>query len=106
MENEALKKANKKALRSIWMSRITGIICSLGLIAILLCFYFHIVNEWVLVLSTLCISGVDFVLNAIVFDLRESTTLAKANMFVSAFFFISSLIIIIYGLISGQFILV
>lgn len=102
MNNEIVKNLNKKAKTRLWTAKISGLLCSIGLVAVLFCFYFRIINEWVLCMAVSSMSGVNFCINATLFELRESSISARINLFLSGIMFLAGIIFCIYGLVSGN----
>lgn len=102
MNNEAVKNLNKKAKAKLWTARISGLLCSIGLITILFCFYFEVINEWVLSIAVASMSGVNFCINATLFEIRESSVSARINLALSTIMFLAGILFCVYGLVSGN----
>lgn len=99
---QGLDKALKKRL---FVSRILGILISFAIFALLLLFFFKYIDEWVLGINVLVLSAMDFMINAGIVQIKQTSIWTSANTYASGILFIFGAAITIYGLISGNLIL-
>ena len=103
MEGNSL--VDQKRKRRLNISRICGIITSFTMVAMLLLFYFKVVDEWILSIYVVFLSAINFIINAIMIKTKDASGMAKANLWLSALFFLIGAGFLAYGLITGNLIL-
>ncbi len=100
-----LNSVDKKRKNRLIISRLCGIVVSIAILTLLLAFYFSYVDQWVTVICVIMLSAVNFIVNGVIIDTKTSSNWIALNMIMSSLFFATGLVILIFGLLSGDLIL-
>lgn len=103
MERTSLE--DQKTKRSLLFNRIFGIVISITIFTLLLLFYFKVIDEWIISISTIMLSAMNFIVCTTVSQKSGRDEIIAANLFLSVLFFLLGLAILIYGIVTKNLIL-
>ncbi len=103
MERTSLE--DQKTKRSLLFNRIFGIVISITIFTLLLLFYFKVIDEWIISISTIMLSAMNFIVCTTVSQKSGRDGIIAANLFLSVLFFLLGLAILIYGIVTKNLIL-
>lgn len=102
---QSLSVEDQKKKRLLLYNRIFGIAVSIAIFALLLCFYFKAIDEWIFSISTIMLSAINFITCSTVAHVAGKDNINSANLFFSVIFFIIGLTFLIIGIVSGDLLL-
>ena len=100
-----MEELDRVMKRKLFISRMIGIFISFAIFAMLLLYLYKYIDEWVFGINVLVFSAMDFMINAGIVQMKQTSMWTSANTYVSALLFILGAGMVIYGLISGNLIL-
>ena len=100
-----MNELDKAMKRRLMIYRIFGIVVSIAIFTMLLLKFFNYVGEWPFAVSILMMSAVDFMINAMIVQIKQTSIWTSVNTWVSTFLLLFGISITIYGIVSGEFIL-
>lgn len=103
MELNVVDQEKKKRL---FYARLGGIIISAVIFIMLICFYLNIFDEWIMSVSVMFLSAIGFNINALFLSTKENNNVANASLGFAALLFLMGLGLLIYGLLTGNLILI
>lgn len=102
---EGLSLVDEKKKKRLFISRLLGVVISLAIVALLFCFYFQIIDEWILAIIVVLLSAMNFIVNSVIIGVKDSTVTVKLNLWISGIFFLAGAGFLTYGLMTGNLIL-
>lgn len=91
--------------RRLIINRLFGIFVSLAIVLMLVLFLFKMVDPWMFGVCVLMFSGMDFMLNASIAQTKETSAWPKINAYISGLLFIAGIVLVIFGVVTGNLIL-
>lgn len=95
----------KSKKRRLTFNRLLGIIVAFSIVVLMMFFYFNLIDSWLFSINVVVLSGVLFVINAGVVEIKQTSVWTKVNVFASTIMFLLGGGLLAYGLISGNLIL-
>lgn len=100
-----LSVQDQKTKKSLLVNRIFGIVLSLAILTLLLLYYFNVLDEWIISISTMMLSAMNFITCTTISQKTGRDNIISANLFLSILFFLMGLGIMIYGILTKNLIL-
>lgn len=91
--------------RRLLVNRFFGIFVSLAILLMLVLYLFKKVDPWMFGICVLMFSGLDFMLNAQIIQTKETSIWSKVNAYASGILFICGIVLVIFGVVTGNLIL-
>lgn len=100
-----MRPEEKSKKRRLTFNRLLGIIVAFSIVVLMMFFYFNLIDSWLFSINVVVLSGVLFVINAGVVEIKQTSVWTKVNVFASTIMFLLGGGLLAYGLISGNLIL-